>query len=72
VARFSAGTRASQVQSRKKQIEKLALTDLKKSNIERPFIQLQQARPSGKQTLTVEGLTKRGPASPSASASTPW
>jgi ATPase subunit of ABC transporter with duplicated ATPase domains len=38
VARFSAGTRASQVQSRKKQIEKLALTDLKKSNIERPFI----------------------------------
>jgi ATPase subunit of ABC transporter with duplicated ATPase domains len=61
VARFSAGTRASQVQSRKRQIDKLALTDLKKSNIERPFIHLQQARPSGKQTLTVEGLTKRWP-----------
>ena len=28
VARFAAGTRASQVQSRKKQIEKLQLTDL--------------------------------------------
>src|SRR5204863_2150575 len=39
VARFGAGTRASQVQSRKKQIEKLGLTELKKSNIERPFIQ---------------------------------
>ncbi|MET0596217.1 MAG: ATP-binding cassette domain-containing protein, partial [Polyangiaceae bacterium] len=33
VARFAAGTRASQVQSRKKQIQKLALSDLKKSNI---------------------------------------
>src|SRR4029079_13155675 len=29
VARFSAGTRASQVQSRKKQIQRLTLTDLK-------------------------------------------
>ncbi|MFO0725874.1 MAG: ATP-binding cassette domain-containing protein [Myxococcota bacterium] len=61
VARFSAGTRASQVQSRKRQIDKLALTDLKKSNIDRPFIFLQQARPSGKQTLTVEGLSKKFP-----------
>src|SRR5207244_2783479 len=34
-ARFAAGTRASQVQSRKKQIEKLQLSDHKKSNIER-------------------------------------
>ena len=39
VARFGAGTRASQVQSRKKQIQRLTLTDLKRSNIERPFIQ---------------------------------
>jgi ATPase subunit of ABC transporter with duplicated ATPase domains len=61
VSRFSAGTRASQVQSRKRQIDKLALTDLKKSNIERPYIFLQQARPSGKQTLTVEGLSKKFP-----------
>jgi ATPase subunit of ABC transporter with duplicated ATPase domains len=61
VARFSAGTRASQVQSRKKQIEKLQLEHLKRSNIERPFIQFHQKRPSGKQTLTVEGLTKRWP-----------
>jgi len=61
IARFSAGTRASQVQSRKKQIEKLQLNDLKRSNIERPFIKFEQKRPSGKQTLTLEGLTKRWP-----------
>ena len=59
VAKFGAGTRASQVQSRKKQIEKLALTDLKKSNIARPFIGLTVKKPSGKQTLTIEGLSKK-------------
>src|SRR5258708_27154748 len=58
IARFSAGTRASQVQSRKKALEKLSLSDIKKSNIARPFIKFEQKRPSGKQTLTVEGLTK--------------
>jgi ATPase subunit of ABC transporter with duplicated ATPase domains len=61
VARFAAGTRASQVQSRKKQIEKLQLSELKKSNIERPFIQILVKRPSGKQTLHLEGLGKRWP-----------
>jgi len=61
VARFAAGTRASQVQSRKKQIEKLQLSDLKRSNIERPFIQLLVKRPSGKQTLELKGLTKAWP-----------
>jgi len=62
VARFSAGTRASQVQSRKKEIQRLTLTDLKKSNIERPFIQFHVAKPSSKQTLSIEGLTKHWPA----------
>ena len=61
VARFHAGTRASQVQSRKKQIEKLQLSELKKSNIERPFIKIEVARPSGKQTLHLEGLGKSWP-----------
>jgi ATPase subunit of ABC transporter with duplicated ATPase domains len=61
VARFSAGTRASQVQSRKKQMEKLQLSDLKRSNIERPFIRFEQKRPSGKQTLTIDGVSKRWP-----------
>jgi ATPase subunit of ABC transporter with duplicated ATPase domains len=61
VAKFGAGTRASQVQSRKRQIEKLSLTDLKKSNIARPFIHLTVKKPSGKQTLTLEGLSKAWP-----------
>jgi ATPase subunit of ABC transporter with duplicated ATPase domains len=61
VARFAAGTRSSQVQSRKKQIEKLQIADLKKSNIERPYIQLQVKVPSGKQTLHLEQITKRWP-----------
>ena len=61
VARFGAGTRASQVQSRKRQIEKLQVTVLKRSNIERPFIQIPIKRPSGKQTLTIEGLGKKWP-----------
>src|ERR1700744_2354060 len=47
VARFSAGTRASQVQSRIKQLEKLSLAEMKKSNIARPFIKLEIKRPSG-------------------------
>jgi ATPase subunit of ABC transporter with duplicated ATPase domains len=61
VARFGAGTRASQVQSRKKQIDRLTLTDLKRSNIERPFIQFLVKKPSSKQTLTIEGIDKRWP-----------
>src|SRR6188768_2923919 len=61
VARFAAGTRGSQVQSRKKQIERLSLTDLKRSNIERPFIQFLVKKPSSKQTLTIDGLDKAWP-----------
>lgn len=38
VARFGAGTRASQVQSRLREIERLQPQDLKKSNIQRPYI----------------------------------
>ncbi len=58
VSKFGAGTRASQVQSRKKQIEKLQIAELKKSNIERPYIHVAVKKPSGKQTLTIEGLSK--------------
>ena len=61
VARFAAGTRASQVQSRKRQIERLSLTDLKRSNIERPFIQFLVKKPSSKQTLTIDSISKRWP-----------
>ena len=58
VARFHAGTRASQVQSRIKQIEKLKTDDLKRSNIARPFIRFEQKLVAGKQALTAEGLEK--------------
>ncbi|HEY4223361.1 MAG TPA: ATP-binding cassette domain-containing protein, partial [Myxococcota bacterium] len=59
VARFGAGTRASQVQSRKKEIEKLQGTELKKSNIARPFIRFEiGGRPSGKHVLRTENLCK--------------
>jgi ATPase subunit of ABC transporter with duplicated ATPase domains len=58
IARFHAGTRASQVQSRAKQIEKLEMEDLKRSNIARPFIKLEQRQASGKQTLMIDVLAK--------------
>jgi ATPase subunit of ABC transporter with duplicated ATPase domains len=38
VAKFGAGTRASQVKSRQREIERLQPQELKKSNIERPYI----------------------------------
>jgi ATPase subunit of ABC transporter with duplicated ATPase domains len=58
VARFGAGTRASQVQSRKKEMERLEATDLKKSNIQRPYIRFEVKKQSGLETLTGVGLTK--------------
>ncbi|MCK6533700.1 MAG: ATP-binding cassette domain-containing protein [Polyangiaceae bacterium] len=61
VRRFGAGTRASQVKSREKQAqrEKQAMVDLKRSNIQRPFIRFDQARPSGRSVLSVQNLCKR-------------
>src|SRR5438045_1574150 len=58
IARFSAGTRSSQVQSRKKEVERLQTADLAKSNIQRPFIRFDVGRPSGRHPLEVEKLTK--------------
>jgi ATPase subunit of ABC transporter with duplicated ATPase domains len=60
VQRFRAGSRASQVKSREKQLgrENKLLNDLKRSNIQRPFIRFELKRPSGKQVLNVEGLGK--------------
>jgi len=58
IARFSAGTRSSQVQSRKKEVERLQSSELAKSNIQRPFIRFQVARPSGRHPLEIELLTK--------------
>jgi ATPase subunit of ABC transporter with duplicated ATPase domains len=58
IARFSAGTRSSQVQSRKKEVERLQTAELAKSNIQRPFIRFEVARPSGRHPLEIENLTK--------------
>ena len=57
IARFSAGTRSSQVNSRKKEVERLATTELARSNIQRPFLRFDLARPSGKHVLEVENVT---------------
>jgi ATPase subunit of ABC transporter with duplicated ATPase domains len=38
IARFSAGTRSSQVMSRKKEVERIQTSDLARSNIARPYI----------------------------------
>src|SRR6202034_3033790 len=58
IARFAAGTRSSQVQSRRKEVERLQVTELARSNIQRPYLKFEQKRPSGKHILEIEGLTK--------------
>jgi len=59
VAKFSAGTRASQVQSRMREIERLQPTDLKKSNIQRPYIRFYPPeKPSGQIVFRIENITK--------------
>lgn len=59
VSKFGAGTRASQVQSRLREIERLQPQDLKKSNIQRPYIRfpLTEKQP-GKIVLKVEHISK--------------
>jgi len=58
IRRFSAGTRSSQVMSRKKEVERIQTTVLAKSNIQRPFIRFQNETPSGRHPLEVKGLSK--------------
>jgi ATPase subunit of ABC transporter with duplicated ATPase domains len=58
IARFSAGTRSSQVQSRRKEVERLETTALARSNIQRPYIKFSMARPSGKTVLEFKGVSK--------------
>ena len=55
IARFSAGTRSSQVTSRKKEVERLQTGELAKSNIARPFIRFEMKRPSGRHPLEIRG-----------------
>ena len=58
IARFSAGTRASQVMSRKKEVERLQTTELARSNIQRPYIKFSMNRPSGRVALEATGISK--------------
>ena len=58
IARFSAGTRSSQVNSRKKEVERLQTTELARSNIQRPYLRFDMLRPSGKHVLEFEQVNK--------------
>ena len=58
IARFGAGTRASQTTSRRKEVERLQTTELARSNIQRPYIKFQMNRPSGRTVLEAAGVAK--------------
>ena len=58
IARFSAGTRSSQVTSRKKEVERIQTSELAKSNIARPYIRFDMKAPSGRHPVECKGLAK--------------
>lgn len=59
VAKFGAGTRASQVQSRIREIQRLQPMELKKSNIQRPYIRFTiPEKQSGQVVLKAEKISK--------------
>lgn len=58
IRRFSAGTRSSQVQSRRKEVERLQTTELARSNIQRPYIRFTMNRPSGRLAFECSGVRK--------------
>ncbi len=61
IARFSANaSKSRQATSRKKELEKLTLEDIKPSSRKYPYINFDFDGEPGKDTLTVEGLTKKG------------
>ena len=59
IARFGAGTRASQVTSRRKEVERLQTTELARSNIQRPYIKFAMKRPSGKVAARVSRASSK-------------
>src|SRR6187401_471060 len=64
IARFGAGTRASQTTSRRKEVERLQTTELARSNIQRPYIKFAMNRPSGRLAMECSGVTKAYGGSP--------
>lgn len=59
IARFSANaSKSKQATSRKKQLEKITLDDIKPSSRKYPFIKFEQERPLGNDLLRVDKLSK--------------
>lgn len=59
VSKFGAGTRASQVQSRLREIDRLKPQDSKQSNIQRPYIRfIPSEKAPGKVILKVDNISK--------------
>ncbi|MDO3412777.1 ATP-binding cassette domain-containing protein [Saccharibacillus sp. CPCC 101409] len=59
IQRFSANaSKSKQATSRKKQLDKISLDDIRPSNRKYPFINFKPEREAGKQLLTVENLSK--------------
>ena len=59
VAKFGSGTRASQVRSRVREIDRLQPKELKQSNIHRPYIRFAPLKkPSGKRVFKLKNITK--------------
>src|SRR5277367_3383908 len=58
IARFSAGTRSSQVMSRKKEVERIQTSELARSNIARPYIRFDMKNPSGRHPLECKSVRK--------------
>ena len=59
IARFSAGTRSSQVMSRKKEVERIQTSELARSNIARPYIRFDMKTAFG---TTSAGIQRRAEA----------
>ena len=61
IARFSANaSKSAQATSRKKELEKLTIEDIKPSNRKYPYIDFKFEREIGNDILKVENLTKKG------------
>ena len=58
IARFSAGTRSSQVTSRKKEVERIQTAELARSNIQRPYMRFDMKRASGRYPLEITSIAK--------------
>jgi ATPase subunit of ABC transporter with duplicated ATPase domains len=60
IRRFSANaSKSKQATSRKKQLEKLTLEDIRPSSRKYPFINFKSEREAGKQLLSIENLSKK-------------